>query len=74
MIICNSFSNVVLWNKGLHTSQYVGHPLLPGIIITIVLLALTVAVDQLYIAMDNMFFRKFEVQIGEYFRTALGKE
>lgn len=73
LIICNNFSNVVLWNKILHTSQYVNHPLLPGIIITIVLITLTIIVDQLYIAIDNIFFRKFEARIGEYFVQRLGE-
>lgn len=73
LIICNTFSNIILWNKILNTNRYFTHPILPGLVITTVLLLLTIIIDQLYIIIDKVTFSKIEVKVKKILMYQLDK-
>lgn len=66
LILCNSFANSILWNVVLNTGKYSNHPILPGLLICILLIAITVLIDKIYIFFENNFFIKLFRKIDSF--------
>lgn len=66
LTICNPFSDILLWNVILHTGRYSSHPVVPGLLISLILIIITILFDKIYCLFENKFFSKFFNKVDHF--------
>lgn len=66
LITENELIRIPLWHKWLNVGQYSDNPILPGILITICLICVTVLIDKIYKLCYGVFIVKFKEKLDNY--------
>lgn len=66
LVLCNPFSNTILWNVILHTEKYASHPVIPGFLICTSLIMITIFFDKIYDLLERKLLVKVYRKIDEF--------